>query len=89
MAWHVAALMSPPDKQATAMAKIALGFNFANVLGSPIGTFIGQQFGWRSTFVYITVFAVLCLLLIQKFVPSARCPPRATRPRRAPPCANR
>ncbi|BCM68667.1 hypothetical protein EASAB2608_04001 [Streptomyces sp. EAS-AB2608] len=71
VAWHVAALMSPPDKQATAMAKIALGFNFANVLGSPIGTFIGQQFGWRSTFVYITVFAVLCLLLIQKFVPSA------------------
>ncbi|GGU32449.1 MFS transporter [Streptomyces violascens] len=69
VAWHVAALMSPPDKQATAMAKIALGFNFANVLGSPIGTFIGQQFGWRATFVYVTVFAVLCSLLIQKFVP--------------------
>jgi DHA1 family inner membrane transport protein len=71
VAWHVAALMSPPDKQATAMAKIALGFNFANVLGSPIGTFIGQQFGWRATFVYITAFAVVCLLLIYKFVPSA------------------
>ncbi|WP_225824268.1 MFS transporter [Streptomyces naphthomycinicus] len=70
VAWHVAALMSPPDKQATAMAKIALGFNFANVLGSPIGTFIGQQFGWRSTFVYITVFALVCNLLIFKFVPS-------------------
>ncbi|MFJ7070697.1 MFS transporter [Streptomyces sp. NPDC101115] len=70
VAWHVAALMSPPDKQATAMAKIALGFNFANVLGSPIGTFIGQQFGWRSTFVFITVFAVACILLIYKFVPS-------------------
>ncbi|MFE2722999.1 MFS transporter [Kitasatospora sp. NPDC059327] len=69
VAWHVAALMSPPDKQATAMAKIALGFNFANVLGSPIGTFIGQHFGWRSTFVYVTVFAVLCLLLISVFVP--------------------
>ncbi|MFF6775884.1 MFS transporter [Streptomyces sp. NPDC012637] len=70
VAWHVAALMSPPDKQATAMAKIALGFNFANVLGSPIGTFIGQQFGWRSTFVFITVFAVACILLIYRFVPS-------------------
>ncbi|WP_282692989.1 MFS transporter [Streptomyces sp. CC208A] len=70
VAWHVAALMSPPDKQATAMAKIALGFNFANVLGSPIGTFIGQQFGWRATFVFITVFAVVCFLLIQRFVPS-------------------
>ncbi|MBN3932897.1 MFS transporter [Streptomyces verrucosisporus] len=69
VAWHVAALMSPPDKQATAMAKIALGFNFANVLGSPIGTFIGQQFGWRATFVYITAFAVLCHLLIYRFVP--------------------
>ncbi|MFG2848395.1 MFS transporter [Kitasatospora sp. NPDC048296] len=71
VAWHVAALMSPPDKQATAMAKIALGFNFANVLGSPIGTFIGQHFGWRATFGYVTAFAVVCLLLISKFVPSA------------------
>ncbi|MFG2022844.1 MFS transporter [Streptomyces sp. NPDC048825] len=71
VAWHVAALMSPPDKQATAMAKIALGFNFANVLGSPIGTFIGQQFGWRATFAYVTAFAVMCHLLIYKFVPSA------------------
>ncbi|MEV0640881.1 MFS transporter [Streptomyces sp. NPDC050619] len=70
VAWHVAALMSPPDKQATAMAKIALGFNFANVLGSPIGTFIGQQFGWRATFGYVTAFAVVCHLLIYKFVPS-------------------
>ncbi|WP_086832365.1 MFS transporter [Streptomyces sp. NRRL B-24572] len=70
VAWHVAALMSPPDKQATAMAKIALGFNFANVLGSPIGTLIGQQFGWRSTFVFITVFAVACVVLIYAFVPS-------------------
>ncbi|MBV2156559.1 MFS transporter [Kitasatospora sp. SUK 42] len=69
VAWHVAALMSPPDRQATAMAKIALGFNFANVLGSPIGTLIGQHFGWRSTFVYITAFAVLCTLLIHRFVP--------------------
>ncbi|MEU4116683.1 MFS transporter [Kitasatospora sp. NPDC028055] len=71
VAWHVAALMSPPDKQATAMAKIALGFNFANVLGSPIGTFIGQHFGWRATFGYVTGFAVLCLLLIVRFVPGA------------------
>ncbi|WP_411069551.1 MFS transporter [Streptomyces sp. cmx-4-25] len=70
VAWHVAALMSPPDKQATAMAKIALGFNFANVLGSPIGTLIGQQFGWRSTFVFITLFALVCVALVYAFVPS-------------------
>ncbi|MEE1756457.1 MFS transporter [Streptomyces sp. SP18CS02] len=69
VAWYVAAVMSPPDKQATAMAKIALGFNFANVLGVPIGTFIGQQFGWRATFVSITGAALVCALLIQKFVP--------------------
>ncbi|QMU71670.1 MFS transporter [Streptacidiphilus sp. P02-A3a] len=70
VAWYVAAQMAPPDKKATAMAKIALGFNFANVLGSPIGTVIGQHFGWRATFGYVTVFAVLCLLLIARFVPS-------------------
>ena len=31
------------------------GITLANVLGVPIGTFIGQAFGWRATFVAVAL----------------------------------
>jgi hypothetical protein len=36
VAFRLAALISPANRQGSAMAKIALGFNLANALGSPL-----------------------------------------------------
>ncbi|PIJ09827.1 MFS transporter, partial [Leucobacter sp. OLES1] len=46
----VAAELVAPEKKAGAIAIMFTGLTAANVLGVPFGTFLGQQFGWRSTF---------------------------------------
>ncbi|GLW93245.1 MFS transporter [Actinokineospora globicatena] len=78
VAFNLAAMLSPADKQGSAMAKIALGFNLANALGAPLGTFVGQHLGWRATFLAIVVIAGLTVALIALFVPSTL--PRPERP---------
>lgn len=70
VAFSLAVTLSPPNKQGSAMAKIALGFNLANALGAPLGTFIGQNLGWRATFVAIVVIAIISIALIAAFMPS-------------------
>jgi DHA1 family inner membrane transport protein len=69
MAVVIAASLAPPGKHASAVAKVALGFNLAMILGAPIGTTIGQNFGWRATFLTIAVFAAIALAFLVTFVP--------------------
>ncbi|KOV87156.1 hypothetical protein ADL03_07165 [Nocardia sp. NRRL S-836] len=71
VAFNMAAMLSPVDKQGSAMAKIALGFNLANALGAPLGTFLGQRLGWQATFWAIVIVAAITVALIAVFVPSA------------------
>lgn len=70
VAFSLAVTLSPVNKQGTAMAKIALGFNLANALGGPVGTFIGQHFGWRATFEVIITIAVISTALIAFYMPA-------------------
>ena len=35
------------------------GLTVATITGVPIGTFIGQQFGWRASFMAIVVIELL------------------------------
>jgi len=66
----VAANMVAPDKKAGAIAIMFTGLTLANVLGVPFGTFLGQSFGWRSTFWAITVIGVIALIGIATLVPA-------------------
>jgi len=65
----VAASLAAPGQQASAIAKVAFGFNLAMILGAPLGTLIGQQFGWRTTFITIAVFATVAAAFLIKLVP--------------------
>ncbi len=65
----VAADMVPPAKRAGAIAMMFAGLTIANVLGVPFGTFLGQQFGWRSAFWAITVIGVLAMIGVATLVP--------------------
>ncbi|GAA3045551.1 MFS transporter [Actinokineospora globicatena] len=65
----VASEMVAANKRGSAVALMFGGLTAANVLGVPLGTFLGQQLGWRSTFWAITVIGVVALLGIQALVP--------------------
>ncbi|WP_330460243.1 MFS transporter [Streptomyces sp. NBC_00820] len=65
----VASDMVAASKKGSAIALMFGGLTAANVLGVPLGTFVGQQFGWRSTFWAITVIGVITLVGIQALVP--------------------
>jgi DHA1 family inner membrane transport protein len=67
----VAAGMVAPNKKASAIAIMFTGLTAANVLGVPFGTFLGQAFGWRSTFWAITLIGVIALVGILTLVPRA------------------
>ncbi|MFC8502452.1 MFS transporter [Pedococcus sp. NPDC057267] len=66
----VAASLVAPEKKAGAIAMMFAGLTTANVLGVPLGTLLGQQLGWRSTFWAITVIGVLALVGMATLVPS-------------------
>ncbi|MET9799701.1 MFS transporter [Streptomyces sp. NPDC006368] len=65
----VASDMVAENKKGSAIALMFGGLTAANVLGVPLGTFLGQQLGWRSTFWAITVIGVITLIGIQVLVP--------------------
>lgn len=59
---NIASSLVPEEKRATAIAIMFTGLTVAMVTGVPLGTYIGQHFGWRYTFGGIAFIGVLCLL---------------------------
>ncbi|MFD0676372.1 MULTISPECIES: MFS transporter [unclassified Paenibacillus] len=68
----VAAELVPKEKRAGAIAIMFTGLTLANILGVPIGTFLGQSFGWRSTFWVISVVGLIALLGVMLLVPKVK-----------------
>ncbi|GAA1939836.1 MFS transporter [Agromyces allii] len=67
----LAADLVAPAKRAGAIAIMFTGLTAANVLGVPFGTFLGQQYGWRSTFWVISAIGVVALIGIAALVPKS------------------
>ena len=65
----VAAELVAPEKKAGAIAMMFTGLTVANVVGVPLGTFVGQSMGWRTTFFIVAALGVLGLAGIAKLVP--------------------
>ena len=65
----VATSLVAPGKRASAIAIMFTGLTVANILGVPFGTWLGQTYGWRSTFWAVTLVGVLALAVIAFFVP--------------------
>ncbi|MGK5740939.1 MFS transporter [Micromonospora sp. URMC 103] len=65
----VAAGLVAPARRAGAIALMFAGLTIANVLGVPFGTFLGQHFGWRSTFWAITGVGLVALVGVALLVP--------------------
>jgi MFS transporter, DHA1 family, inner membrane transport protein len=66
----VASSLVPQEKRASAIALMFTGLTLANVLGVPLGTFIGQQFGWRMAFWVVSALGVASLAGVSALVPN-------------------
>lgn len=65
----VAADVLGPGNRAKGVAFVLTGLTVANVVGVPLGTFLGQQVGWRAAFVVVTAIFAVATVCIALFVP--------------------
>ncbi|MEF3421837.1 MFS transporter [Serratia marcescens] len=66
----IATSLVAKEKAASAIAIMFGGLTVALVTGVPLGTFIGQQFGWRETFLAVSLIGAVATLASIIFVPS-------------------
>jgi multidrug resistance protein len=66
----IAAELVPADRRASAIAMMFMGLTVAIVTGVPLGTFIGQSFGWRATFWAVAVLGVIAFAGIAVLLPA-------------------
>ncbi|PKF70063.1 MFS sugar transporter [Pseudomonas fluvialis] len=65
----IATSLVPKEKAASAIAIMFTGLTVALVTGVPLGTFIGQHFGWRETFLAVSALGVIAFIGSLLFVP--------------------
>ncbi|WP_017444657.1 MFS transporter [Gayadomonas joobiniege] len=58
------------EKEASAIAIMFTGLTVALVTGVPLGTWIGQNFGWRATFLVVSALGMLALIGSALLVPN-------------------
>ncbi|MEJ9217693.1 MFS transporter [Paenibacillus glucanolyticus] len=66
----IAASVVPENRRASAISIMFTGLTVATVTGVPLGTFIGQQLGWRLAFVAIIVVGVIAFIANSILVPA-------------------
>ncbi|MFB9325931.1 MFS transporter [Paenibacillus aurantiacus] len=65
----IAASLVRPEKKAGAVSIMMAGLAIANIIGVPLGTFIGQHLGWRASFGSVAIMGVISLIGIMIFIP--------------------
>jgi DHA1 family inner membrane transport protein len=68
----VAAHLMGPKNRAKAIAHVMTGLTVATVLGVPVASFLGQQFGWRSAFGLVVLVGLITLTAIWFWLPDLR-----------------
>ncbi|WP_150301300.1 MFS transporter [Pseudomonas profundi] len=58
----IATSLVPREKAASAIAMMFGGLTVALVTGVPLGTFIGQVFGWQATFLAVSLLGVVAII---------------------------
>ncbi|CEH31479.1 MFS sugar transporter [Aneurinibacillus migulanus] len=66
----IAADLVPENRRASAIATMFTGLTVATITGVPIGTFIGQHFGWRLAFTGIVIIGVIAFIANSILIPS-------------------
>ncbi|PKF79696.1 MFS sugar transporter [Vibrio sp. vnigr-6D03] len=75
----IATGLVPKEKAASAIAIMFTGLTVALVTGVPLGTYIGQTFGWQATFLTVAVLGLIALIFSLLLVPNNLKQPPATK----------
>lgn len=62
--------IAPPGKVTVAVAGMIAGMTVANLVGVPLGTWLGHEYSWRYTFFLIAAFDVPVILSVLLWVPT-------------------
>ncbi|MFT4288836.1 MFS transporter [Nocardioides sp.] len=74
----VAASLVAPETRGRAVAGVMMGLSVANVVGVPAATWLGQQAGWRATYLTCALLALVTVVMVALFVPQQPGDPAAT-----------
>lgn len=66
----VASRIAGKGKEAQAVSLMFAGLTVANVIGVPLGTYIGHHYSWRYTFVIIVIVGLITLLSLKLWMPN-------------------
>lgn len=66
----VASRIAGKGKEAQAVSLMFAGLTIANVIGVPLGTYIGHHYSWRYTFVIIVIVGLITLLSLKLWMPN-------------------
>ncbi|WP_129726084.1 MFS transporter [Ectobacillus funiculus] len=66
----IAADVVPENKRASAIAFMFTGLTVATVTGVPLGTFVGQTFGWRATFWGVAFLGIIAIIASAILIPA-------------------
>lgn len=70
----VATNLAKKGKEAQAIATMFTGMTLANLIGVPIGTYIGHHFSWRITYGIISLLGLLTFLALLFWMPKIESP---------------
>ncbi|WP_454194186.1 MFS transporter [Nocardia sp. Marseille-Q1738] len=70
----VAGTLVSADRRAGAIAIMFTGLTVATMVGVPLGTLLGQHFGWRLTFLFVAFVGLIGLVGVAALVPEQPAP---------------
>ncbi|WP_217136771.1 MFS transporter [Streptomyces sp. AC558_RSS880] len=70
----VATTMVAPERKARSVSLMFLGLTTANVVGVPVATLMGQNFGWRATFLGVSAIGLAAIASLALLIPRDRTP---------------
>lgn len=65
----VASDMVAGDKKGAAISLMFAGLTVSNIVGVPLGTFVGLELGWRTTFWALSIIGLVTIVGIKTLVP--------------------
>lgn len=71
----IAAKTVAVELRGRAIGIIFMGLSASLVIGVPLGTIIGEHWGWRMTFVLVSVLSIVSITAIMKFLPKVPAQP--------------